>query len=92
MSERQSVRHELSKHLCYPVDTMTAATPDFENQPATKRDLAEVKNEFHADVEVLRNEVKEGFENLERLLSAPSTGLIPRVKRPEETVGIRPGE
>ncbi len=63
---------------------------DFEAQPATKRDLAEVKKELKQDIGQLEETVKNGFENMEKLLGGPE-GLIVRVKRVEEVVGIEPG-
>lgn len=81
---------------------MTPTTPGFAHLPATKQDVADmgeavgktldtVKSELKSDIDKLGGEVKKGFENLERLLTAPNTGLIPRVKRVEEKVGIQPG-
>lgn len=51
-----------------------------------------VKGGLTADIERLETKIDDGFERMEQLLTAPNTGLIPRVKRVEETVGIRPGE
>lgn len=75
----------------------------FEEQPATKRDVAEVKKELAqgldrvelkvdgltSRVSGLEEKMKDGFEGIERLLGGPE-GLIPRVKRVEEAVGILP--
>jgi uncharacterized protein YoxC len=82
----------------------------FEEQPATKRDVAEVKKELTqgldrvelkvdgltsrvdgltSRVSGLEEKMKDGFEGIERLLGGPG-GLIPRVKRLEEAVEIRP--
>lgn len=91
--------------VCYSVETMTATTPGFDELPATKQDVADVKKELKQDIERVETKVdiitttvdqlgatvKNGFENLEKLLNAPNMGLIPRVKRVEEEVGIRPG-
>lgn len=83
---------------------MTPTTPSsFDDRPATKRDVAEMaqtmmsdlektKKELKDDIDGVRGEVKDGFERIEQLLSAPTTGLIPRLKRVEEAVGIPPTE
>ena len=70
---------------------MISTTANFEEQPATKRDLGEVKKELKNDIEQLRGDMKNGFERMERLLGGPQ-GLVPRVKRVEEVVGIRSEE
>lgn len=76
---------------------MISTTPDFEKQPATKQDIADVRTDLsnlETKVNVMQEDltkVKSGVEHIEELLTRPPEGLIPRVKRVEEEVGIRPG-
>jgi len=84
---------------------MNSPSTDFEQQPATKRDMADVKKELKQDIARvedrigglegriggLEETVKNGFEHMEELLGGPK-GLIVRMKRVEEAVGIKPGQ
>lgn len=75
----------------------------FEEQPATKHDLAEVKEELSGDldevkgdlvqlkeeVKDLRQTVESGFRGISELLQEGPPGLVKRVDLIEEHVGLR---
>lgn len=82
----------------------------FEEQPATKHDLAEVKEELSGDlnevkgdlnevkgdlvqlkeeVKDLRQTVESGFRGISELLQEGPPGLVKRVDRIEEHVGLQ---
>lgn len=74
----------------------------FEDQPATKRDLAETKEELSGDihrveakvdkletkVDTLTTEVRKGNRNLEELLKGPE-GIVSRLEQVEKRVGLK---
>ena len=68
----------------------------FEETPATKHDLAEVKEELSGDLVQLKEEmqglrqtVEKGFRGISELLQEGPPVLVKRVDRIEEHVGLR---
>lgn len=67
----------------------------FEDTPATKQDLAGVKEELsgeigrvEAKVDELKKVVEQGFRSISGLLQEGPPGLVKRVERIEERVGL----
>lgn len=71
----------------------------FEDKPATKHDLAEVKEELSEQIEEVKEELSEqigvlekkmdkGFEGLKDILKGPH-GLVARLEKVEEHAGLR---
>ncbi|TSC73104.1 MAG: hypothetical protein G01um101438_127 [Parcubacteria group bacterium Gr01-1014_38] len=72
---------------------------EFENQPATKRDLADMSEELMKEIhsveeslekriEALSVDMKKGFHHLEELFKGPE-GLSERLERVEKRVGLK---